>query len=106
VEALVSAGAIDRVFADSMRAALVAEGLGADQLDARIEAAVARALERRSADRLLSRAQLAERLGITTKALQMRLARGSELASIARKVDGREVFSLADVDALLARGAR
>ena len=89
-----------------VRAALASEGLSLAQLDERIETAVVRALEHRAADHYLSRSQLAKRLNITLKALQMKLSRGSDLAAIAQQLDGRDVFSSAAVDALIARGGR
>jgi len=67
---------LDSAIVAVVRAALETAGLTGEQLDDRLERAVERALTRRQADHYLSRAQLAKRLGITLKALQMRLARG------------------------------
>ena len=101
-----NSGYLDAAHVAVVRGALEAEGLTGKQFDDRLERAVERVLARRAADHYLSRTQLAERLGISGKALQMRLARGSDLAAIAEKIDGREVFRQSAVEALLARGAR
>ena len=46
---------------------------------------------------------LAGMLGLTGAALRMRLHRGSDLAGIARIVDGRRLWARRDVEVLLAR---
>jgi hypothetical protein len=63
---------------------------------------VRRALVERDADRFVSQADLARYLGITPKALSMRLARGSELMALAMTVDGRRAWRKSEVDAVLS----
>ena len=78
----------------------------AERFPSALDAALDAALARRERQVYVNRAQLAQRLGITAKALTMRLARGSKLAAIALRVDGRELWRVGDVDALIAGGAR
>jgi hypothetical protein len=69
------------------------------------------ALARHAADRLLDSVALAEYLGLSVKAVGMRLSRArtgkrpSALAAIALQLDGRRVWRKADVDGLVASGA-
>jgi hypothetical protein len=58
----------------------------------------------REAERILDDGSLAKLLGISRRALQARLSRGSELANIATRLDGRRVWRKSDVEALVARG--
>jgi hypothetical protein len=90
---------LGRVFA----AELAAAGLNADALDARLERAVTRVLERREADRFIGQAELARRLGLSSKALSMRLARGSDLLAIARLCDGKRMWLLSEIQALTSK---
>jgi hypothetical protein len=67
-------------------------------------AAIREQLERRDAPaELLDVPALARLCGCSPRALRQRLRRGSELASIALKVDGRRRWRRGDIDALLAR---
>lgn len=85
-----------------VQAALAELGVTGDALEARIEAALARVLERREQDRIMSQADLARYLGLRPGTLAMRIARGSALASIAVTLDGRRVWRKSDVDLLLS----
>jgi hypothetical protein len=67
-----------------------------------VRAVVREELARASTERIMSRVQLAEYLGISAKALGMRLARGSALTAIRFALDGKEVWRKSDVDALLS----
>lgn len=63
-------------------------------------------IEARDVAQYINQTELGHWLGIKSSALSMRLKRGGELASLARTVDGRRVWSRADVEALLARSAK
>lgn len=76
----------------------------ADALRPVIAAEVQAALAHRGEAEILDGPALARLLGVTPAALRMRLRRGSDLAAVARTVDGRRVWRRADVDLLLARG--
>jgi len=97
-------------FTDELRAAVRVELGEADDLVERVAEAAAQkvlaALDARESSTYLSTVQLAEHMGLSTRALYMRLRRGSSLSAIALTVDGRKVWRRRDVDALLSSKPR
>lgn len=68
-----------------------------------IVAEILKALEAREKTIHFNSTQLAQYLGITRRALSMRLRRGSKLATIAKTLDGKRVWRRDEVDGLLGR---
>jgi hypothetical protein len=92
-------------FIQAMRTPEVQSAL-AEAVARPIVAQILSALESREAAGYLDSAQLAQRLGITTRALNARLRRGSDLAAIARSLDGKRVWLRQDLEALIASRPR
>ena len=90
--------------AEAMRTPEVRSALVA--LVAPIIADFLKALESREETCYLDSKQLAQRLGITRRALSQRLHRGSQLAAIAQWLDGKRVWRRQDVEALLTSRPR
>jgi hypothetical protein len=95
---------LDAIIARIIGAALHAELAGAED---RIADKVIARLEEKQATRYIGQAQLAEMFGKSAKAMSAYLGResGKALLSIALDLDGRRVWRLADVEALLTQKA-
>lgn len=77
----------------------------AEAVEPVVERVVRRLLDENDQDQLLDTNALSRVLGISPRALRMRLTRGSQLAEIALSIDGRRVWRRRDVQALMARSS-